>query len=146
MDVEEADKECTADDISDGDGQQIVDHEAAPADGGPLQYAEWNIEHIGNGVFESHSHECHHRPPDTEHFARKVMSRKSQPDGQTNQPVGTDSPKKCYVKRQGGFVFRQMDDGTMPRIRIGEAGQMDKEKGKKEDRNLTRLNSSQHSG
>lgn len=40
MDVEEADKECTADDISDGDGQQIVDHEAAPADGGPLQYAE----------------------------------------------------------------------------------------------------------
>nr|BAA88145.1 formate channel [Porphyromonas gingivalis] len=132
MDVEEADKECTADDISDGDGQQIVDHEAAPADGGPLQYAEWNIEHIGNGVFESHSHECHHRPPDTEHFARKVMSRKSQPDGQTNQPVGTDSPKKCYVKRQGGFVFRQMDDGTMPRIRIGEAGQMDKEIGKKE--------------
>ena len=110
MDVEETDKECTADNISDGDGQQIVDHEAAPADGGPLQYAEWNIEHIGNGVFESHSHECHHRPPDTEHFARKVMSRKSQPDGQTNQPVGTDSPKKRPLQNkevEGRGVLRK---------------------------------------
>ena len=96
-------KNCATDDVSYGDRKQVPPQEIHPAEDIRIhswdatqsrtihqQYSRWDEVHIGHAVLKPDGNEGRDRKEDGKYFPYNLASRKSHPDGQTDQPVAAD--------------------------------------------------------
>lgn len=115
--VAAGDDNGAADDIAEGDRQKIMEQEG-PYSGGSgagesaLQYAGGNVEHIGNGVFETTEDEKHDGEEDRGNFALGGVSTEGHPDGDADQNITKYTTQKSFEEWKAGLSDSGRDDGV----------------------------------
>src|SRR5699024_10498063 len=105
--VKSADEDGAADCVSEEDSGKIFDI-VEPVEGS-CKNSGWDDEHVCDDVLESDGDKCHDREPDAEDFSGDVVCGIREPDGETDEPVGTDGGHECFWEWFVDFTCGDLD-------------------------------------
>jgi len=122
------DKEDTADDVAEGDGDEVADGEVPPGQRGgrrqivPQKETGGDEVHVGDGVFETAGDEGHDRHVAGKELAGDFPRRRRHEDRQADEPVAEDAADEGDAEGElaldGGKFDRLLADGAV----LPEAG------------------------